>query len=256
MAKRPTKQKQQLEDLTEALIKNGAAIKEEAGRKWSSLDLKDIVAVNTPQQQLFEAFAEGKHIVANGSAGTGKTFISLYLALNEILKKGRKYNKIIIVRSAVPSREIGHLPGDLNEKIQVYEMPYIDIVNDLLSKWDAYEDLKKKAMIAFMPTSFVRGLTWDNSIVIVDEIQNMTFHEIDSIMTRCGQNTRIVAIGDYTQSDLTNKRNETSGIKKFLDVTRRMGDFYEITFTRHDIVRSNFVKQWICAKEDVEQGER
>jgi phosphate starvation-inducible PhoH-like protein len=203
---------------------------------------------------MFKSFFEGNNIIANGSAGTGKTFSALYLALNQILSKDTPQNKIVIVRSAVASREIGHLPGSQEEKLEPYEAPYKDILFELITTGspNTYDDMKEANIINFMPSSFIRGLTWDNSVVVVDEIQNMNFHEINSIMTRLGDNSIVIMIGDHVQTDLYRSKTDKSGIQKFLKVARGMSQFDEITFTKHDIVRSELVKSWICALEDSE----
>ncbi len=181
---------------------------------------------------------------------THNTFIGLHLALNEMLNKQNGISKIIIIRSIVSSRDIGFLPGGVDEKLEPYETTYKDIVNHLLGKYDAYDTMKSLGCIEFIPTSFVRGLTWDNSIIFMDEIQNMNFHEINSAITRTGENSRIIACGDVAQNDLFNKKNDLTGMPKFLNVARRSSVFDEIIFTRDDIVRSGFVKKWICAVED------
>lgn len=248
-----TKKDKQIDEMATIIENNAKATFEGPKRKtFSSHDLKSIKPLNYAQESLFDSFIQGSNIIAHGSAGTGKTFLALFLALNEVLQKKNGSSKIMIVRSAVSSREIGHLPGDIFEKLAPYEVAYRDIVGELLGKHDAYDVLKSNGVLEFMPTSFVRGLTWDNAIIIIDEIQNMNFHEIHSIITRTGQNSKIIACGDTSQNDLFNKKNDESGMVKFLDVARRSGIFEEIHFNRNDIVRSGLVKKWICALEDVD----
>ena len=173
----------------------------------------------------------------------------MYLGLDHITNKS-KYNKLCIVRSVVPTREVGHLPGDLDKKIEVYEMPYKSIVNELLMRGDAYEILKKKRLIEFLSTSFVRGITFDNAIILVDEIQNLSFHELDSIMTRVGNNCRIIFSGDFKQSDLKNVR-ERQGLHNFMEILSGMKNFEKIDFSQNDIVRSELVKNYIIQKENL-----
>lgn len=219
-------------------------------KKLTLNDIKSVKPINTPQQQMFESYFSGNHILANGSAGTGKTFAALYLGLNDVLSKGTKQNNLIIVRSAVPSREIGHLPGTELEKLEPYEVPYRDIFADLFGRATAYDKMKKQKLVNFIPTSFVRGLTWDNAVVVIDEVQNMTFYEINSVITRIGANSKLIIIGDQIQTDLYRKRNDQSGMADFLNVVQRMDCFDQITFRPNDIVRSAFVKSWICALEE------
>jgi phosphate starvation-inducible protein PhoH len=241
----------QIIDLTEALVRNGRAIQEGPKRKtWTKHDLNHIRPLTAAQEEMFRAFFEGKHICAHGSAGTGKTFIAIYLALNEMLHS-QTIERIIIVRSAVPTRDMGFMPGTLEEKEALYELPYAEMFAELLGRRNSYQDMKEADVVRFCTTSYVRGLTWDNAIIIIDEGQNMSFHEIDSIVTRLGQNSRLIFAGDQRQSDLHNRRNEQSGMDTFIKVTERMPSFSVIHFTKHDIVRSAFVKSWICACEEL-----
>ena len=214
-----------------------------------SFNLKEIEPKTENQEKTLRNFYDGRNLLLHGSAGTGKTFLSMYLGLDHITNKS-KYNKLCIVRSVVPTREVGHLPGDLDKKIEVYEMPYKSIVNELLMRGDAYEILKKKRLIEFLSTSFVRGITFDNAIILVDEIQNLSFHELDSIMTRVGNNCRIIFSGDFKQSDLKNVR-ERQGLHNFMEILSGMKNFEKIDFSQNDIVRSELVKNYIIQKENL-----
>jgi len=232
-----------------ALVVNGRATEEgPRTKKWSVHDVRETQPLTSNQRDMFRLWYEGNHICAHGSAGTGKTFVALYLALNEVLKKQQQ--RIIIVRSVVPTREIGFLPGTLEEKLTVYEQPYQDIMHELCGKPSTYNDMKEAGLIEFVSTSYVRGLTWDNAIVVVDECENLTFHEIDSVMTRMGNNSRMIVTGDVTQTDLDNKRNQSEGMSDAIKVFRNMHSIEEVQFNRHDIVRGEFVKNWIIASED------
>tara|TARA_B110000879_G_C11178139_1_gene517078 strand:- start:337 stop:972 length:636 start_codon:yes stop_codon:yes gene_type:complete len=191
------------------------------------------------------AFESNNNLVMHGLAGTGKTFISSYLAYDDI-EKGYA-DTLIIIRSAVPTRDIGFLPGSEKEKSAVYEEPYKDVATHLFDRGDAYEIMKQKNIVQFMTTSFIRGITLRNAVIIVDECQNMSFHELDSIITRVGENCRIMFCGDFRQSDL--KRNE---LLSWLKVLERMEEFDFIEFGVDDIVRSEFVKKYIIAKMEVE----
>lgn len=209
--------------------------------------LNEISPLTETQHLLFSTFKTNNHLILDGFAGCGKTFVSIYLALRDILVK-RQYKKIVIIRSIVPTRDIGFLPGSLEEKIAVYEAPYISIVSELLAKEipDAYKKLQEQKLIEFMPTSFLRGTTINDSIIIVDEAQNCKLEEIDTVITRVGRNSKLVLCGDYNQSDLDKKDKE--GYKKILNILKSMYEVSTITFNEDDIVRSDFVKAYIIAK--------
>jgi len=214
--------------------------------------MKRIQPITARQEELFQSYEDGCNIANIGSAGTGKTYVSLYLALEDVLEKD-EYRKVIIIRSTVQSREQGHMPGDAKEKLSHFETPYVDIANDLFGRGDAYQILKQKNMIEFMSTSFVRGLTWDNCIIVVDEIQNMTYEELRTIITRTGENSKIVFCGDTRQDDLRNSKNrfDKSGIGNFLRVIEQINSFSVVNFTKEDIVRSGIVKDFIVTEERI-----
>lgn len=236
--------------LEEALVNNGRAWQEGPKRKtWTRHDLNAITPLTPTQEDMFRAFMEGQNIMAFGTAGTGKTYVAIFLALNEMLDTRSDIKKIRIIRSAVSTREIGHLPGTLEEKTMLYEAPYKDMFTDFLGRPSTYQDMKDAGLVEFTVTSFIRGVTWDNEIVIVDEGQNMTFHEINTIMTRLGQNSRIIFVGDLVQTDLR-KKGDVTGMDQAIRITSHMGQFANIQFNRYDIVRSEFVKAWITATED------
>lgn len=242
--------KSEVDYLKEALYANGQAIQEGPKKKsWSTKDLKNIRPKTDAQQEMFEAWYAGKHVCASGSAGTGKTFLAFYLALQELFEQ--RTQRIIVVRSVVATREVGFLPGTIEEKQAMYELPYHDICGELVGRKSTYQDMKQAGVLEFMTTSFVRGLTWDNAIVIVDESQNMTFHEINSIMTRIGENSRIIMTGDTKQTDLDGRKLGVEGMSQALRVFGHMDSFASVHFTKYDIVRSEFVKSWIIAVEHI-----
>jgi phosphate starvation-inducible protein PhoH len=220
-------------------------------------DLKTFDPLTDNQKQFFDAYKRGDYFVAlHGVAGTGKTFIALYKAIEEVLDKNNPFNKIIVVRSAVQSREIGHLPGDVTEKMEIYQQPYRQICDTLFGRRDAWDRLEEQGFIQFISTSFIRGMSFDDAIIIVDEMQNMNFEEIDTVMTRVGYRSKIIWCGDYRQTDLR-KNNDKSGLLKFFDIAQHMGAFTRIEFTVDDIVRSSLVKDYILAKlkyEDINEG--
>lgn len=213
-------------------------------------ELRAIKPLTANQQLTFDAYRQGYNLMLHGFAGTGKTFCALYLALEEILSGRSQAEKIVLIRSVVPSRDMGFLPGSIKEKIAVYEEPYKEICDDLFGRGDGYGILKAKRLIEFTTTSFLRGLTFNNAIVIVDETNNMTYQEIDTVMTRLGNNSRIVFCGDYRQSDL-NKPHEKTGITTFMNVTKRINSFTHIEFQKEDIVRSGVVRDYIIQKTEL-----
>ena len=217
--------------------------------------LKTFTPLTDNQKIFYDAYKRGDYFIAlHGVAGTGKTFIALYKALEEVLDRNNPFNKIIIVRSAVQSREMGHLPGDIDEKLEIYQQPYRQICHTLFDRKDAYDRLAEQGHIEFISTSFIRGMSFDDAIIIVDEMQNMNFEEIDTVMTRVGYRSKIIWCGDYRQTDLK-KGNDKSGLLKFFDIAHHMGAFTRVEFEVDDIVRSSLVKDYILAKiryEDME----
>ncbi len=215
--------------------------------------LVDIEPITENQKRLFASYQEGKHIVAYGVAGTGKTFITLYNAIKDVLNEETPYEKIYIVRSLVSTREIGFLPGDHEDKSSYYQIPYKHMVKYMFqmpSEADfemLYGNLKAQETIKFWSTSFLRGTTLDNAIILVDEYQNLNFHELDSIITRVGQDSKIYFCGDASQTDLT-KTNDRNGIVDFMKIVRSMPSFDVIEFGINDIVRSGLVKEYLIAK--------
>ena len=219
----------------------------------SSEYLVDIEPLTDNQRKLFDAYKEQKHLVAYGCAGTGKTLITLYNAIQDVLNERSPYERVYIVRSLVATREIGFLPGSHDDKADIYQIPYKNMVKYMFQMpSDAdfemlYGNLKAQETIKFWSTSFLRGTTLNDAIIIVDEFQNLNFHELDSIITRVGENTKIMFCGDATQSDLQ-KTNERNGIVDFMTVLRKMPSFDIIEFGIEDIVRSGLVKEYITAK--------
>ena len=222
----------------------------------SNTYLLDIEPITDNQKKLFDSYSQNKHLVAYGTAGTGKTFISLYNALCDILDETTPYEKIYLVRSLVSTREIGFLPGDHEDKADIYQIPYKNMVKYMFQMpSDAdfemlYGNLKAQDSIKFWSTSFIRGTTLDNAIIIVDEFQNLNFHELDSIITRVGENSKIIFCGDASQTGLV-KTNDRNGIHDFLNILRKMPSFDIIEFGIDDIVRSGLVKEYIISKLEV-----
>jgi len=220
------------------------------GQISSSILLRKINPITPNQIKTFDSFENNNNLFLHGYAGTGKTFIATYLSLREILS-GNEFDKLTIIRSAVPSRDMGFMPGSLTEKTRLFEAPYHEIVNDLFGRGDAYEILKIKRKIEFLTTSYIRGTTMDRSIILVDECQNMVFQELNTIITRVGSSSKIIFCGDYRQTDL-NSRNELSGITYFSKIIKTMNRFNFIEFNEKDIVRSDLVKDYIIKKEAID----
>jgi phosphate starvation-inducible protein PhoH len=221
--------------------------RQEAQTTKNNLSLKKVTPKTKNQEIVFRDFSNGKNLLIHGLPGTGKSFVSLYLALSEI-EDFKTYHNVTIIRSVVPSRDMGFLPGNIKEKSKIYELPYQAICNELYGRGDAYEILKSKGLIDFQTSSFLRGLTLDHSIIIVDECQNMTFQELSTIITRTGQNARIIFCGDYRQTDLK-FNDEKKGILDFMNILHKMNKYFtSIEFNEEDIVRSGLVKDFIIKK--------
>ena len=209
--------------------------------------LRKIHPLTHNQERTFQAYDSGKHLMLHGVAGTGKTFISMYLALEEVLKQNSRYNKIVVVRSVVPSRDMGFLPGSAKEKAKVYEEPYREICDTLFGRGDGYDILRMKGIVDFTTTSHLRGMTFRDAIVIVDEFQNMNLAELDTVITRIGENCKIIFCGDIRQCDFT-KREEKQGMLTLTKILDRMNIFEKVEFDVEDIVRSQLVKNYIISK--------
>ena len=222
--------------------------KQHTQRKLRIEDLHTFDPLTENQVLARQEWAEGHNLVLNGSAGTGKTFTALYLALGEVLDKSTPWEKIILVRSIVPTRDIGFLPGSAEEKLLPFITPYMSICDDLFDVTGAYQTLVEQKAVEFYSTSYVRGTTFDNAIIIVDEMQNLTFHELDSVITRVGLDTRIMFSGDFYQSDFT-KTSDKAGINEFLRIIEVMKNFSIVEFGWKDIIRSDFVRDYIMTKE-------
>lgn len=213
-----------------------------------SFNLKPIYPLTDNQKIAFDAYDDNKNLMLHGIAGTGKSFISLYLALDELLNLNTEHKKIVIIRSVVPTRDMGFLPGNAKEKAMAYESPYYAIFTELFGRSDAYDYMKNKNQVQFMTTSFIRGITLNDCIVIVDEIANCTLHELDSVITRIGKNCRIIFCGDFRQSDFI-KQSDKKGLLDFLRIIQKMKSFEFIDFDENDICRSSLVKDYIIQKD-------
>ena len=213
-------------------------------------DLKTFQPLTENQSAFFNSYKVGEYfMMLSGSAGTGKSFIALYKALEEVMDKSNSFNQVLIVRSAVQTRDVGFLKGSLEEKTSLYEEPYVQICSTLFGKKDAYQRLKEQGYIEFTTTTAMRGMSFDNSVVILDECQNCTFQELDTVVTRIGHQSKIMFVGDTGQNDLLKKSSEVTGMPIFIQIANSMDEFCRIHFTSADIVRSSLVKQYIIAKE-------
>ena len=222
-------------------------------KEVSTQSLISIKPITDNQKDVFTTWKSGKNQFLFGAAGTGKTFVSLYLALQDVLDLKKPYDKVILVRSLIPTREIGFLPGDEEDKSALYQVPYQNMVRFMFEMPNEqsfnmlYDKLKSQGTLFFLSTSFLRGLTFDNAIILVDECQNLNFHELDTIITRVGQDSKILFCGDFDQTDLQ-KTNEKNGLHNFLRILQEMDEFNCTEFTIGDIVRAGFVRSYLINK--------
>lgn len=214
----------------------------------TSATLWEVNPITSNQKTVFDNWKDGDNLVLAGAAGTGKTFIAMYLALKDLLAADSEYDQVVIIRSVVPTRDQGFLPGNQKEKEDTYQSPYKAICSELFGDSAAYNKLLGGKKIHFESTSYIRGLTFNNSILIVDEMQNLNFHELDSVITRVGKNCRIIFCGDYHQSDFK-RDDEKSGILKFLTIIEHLNNFSIVNFSWEDIVRSGLVRDYLMTKE-------
>jgi phosphate starvation-inducible protein PhoH len=227
---------------------------EKKPQRIKAAELKTFEPLTENQQKFFEAYGRGDYFVMLcGSAGTGKSFIALYKSIQEILDRSSSFQRVVIVRSAVQSRDLGFTPGSVEEKMSLYEQPYMQICHTLFGRRDAYDALKECGRIEFISTSFIRGMSYDDAIIIVDECQNLTWEELSTIMTRVGYRSKIIFCGDYKQTDLYRNNKDKSGLTKFHTVAKSIKSFTNIEFTTEDIVRSSLVKDFLIAVEKYEK---
>jgi phosphate starvation-inducible protein PhoH len=227
---------------------------EKKPQRIKATELKQFEPLTDNQSKFFDAYKRGDYFVMlYGSAGTGKSFIACFKALEEVLDRSSSFYKVVIVRSAVQSRDLGFTPGSVEDKMSLYEQPYMQICHTLFGRRDAYEALKECGRIEFISTSFIRGMSFDDAVIIVDECQNMTFEELSTIMTRVGHRSKIIFCGDYRQTDLYRNNKDKSGLKKFHEIAKLMASFTSIEFTTEDIVRSSLVKDFLIATEKFER---
>ena len=222
--------------------------------KFKPSDLRNFDPLTDNQKLFFEAYDRGDYFVMlTGSAGTGKSFIAMYKALREVLDRQNSFNKVVIVRSAVQSRDMGFTPGSVEEKMSLYEQPYMQIATQFFGRRNAYEELKEQHKVEFISTSFIRGMSFDDAVIIVDECQNLNWEELSTIMTRVGYRSKIIFCGDYRQTDLYRKNSDKSGLAKFHTIAKTMQSFTNIEFTTEDIVRSSLVKDFLIAVDAYEK---
>lgn len=211
-------------------------------------DLLQFDPLTKNQELTYKAWEDGENLVLTGSAGTGKTFMAMYLALEDMLDKETEFDQLVILRSMVPTRDMGFLPGTKEEKEAAFTTPYMAICHELFGDKSSYNKMISAKQIRFESTSFIRGTTFDNTIIIVDEMQNLNFHELDSVITRVGKHSKIIFSGDYKQSDFK-YNDDKDGIVRFLQIVEQLKNFNIINFGWEDIVRSDFVRDYIMTKE-------
>lgn len=226
-------------------------MKKQQNVESTNIRIDDLITVNPitdNQKKVFDAWRSDDNLALVGTAGTGKTFLGLYLALEQVMDKSTPYDKVRIIRSVVPTRDMGYLPGTLEEKLEAFTGPYRSAASHLFHDDRAYEKLVTNGYLTFESTSYIRGITYDNSIVLVDEMQNLSGHELDSVITRIGNCSKIIFCGDYHQSDFKNEK-EKQGVNRFLDILDQLRNFSVIQFGWEDIVRSDMVRDYIMTKE-------
>lgn len=213
-------------------------------------NLKTFDPLTDNQKLFFDYYKRGDYFIGMfGSPGVGKTFLSLYKALEEVLERSNPFKEVVVVRSAVQVRDQGYMPGDINEKMEIYEVPYKEICETLFERNDAWDRLKEQGHARFLSTTAIRGISIDDAVIIVDEAQSMSWHELNSVITRCGYRSKIIFVGDLKQNDLIKSKHDISGLAAFIKVASTMPEYTPITFTPEDIIRSSLVKSWIIACE-------
>jgi phosphate starvation-inducible PhoH-like protein/PhoH-like ATPase len=246
----PAQQQQRLTKRQRRVLRQQGILDQDNNFSHGFTVSSDISPMTDNQAVAFESWESGANLMLHGIAGTGKTFLGLYFSLKEVMSKNTQYKKVFIIRSVVPTRDIGFLPGSQKDKMKVYEAPYYDIASKLFNRGDAYEILKQRNNVEFISTSFLRGSTFDDCIIVVDEVQNMSDQELHTVMTRVGENCRIIFCGDVKQDDLTSERKkEMSGLRLFMKVIKKMKEFNFVEFEASDIVRSKLVKSYIIERD-------
>lgn len=246
----PAQQQKRLTKREKRVLRQQGILDQDAQLTRTFSISKSIRPMTENQRLAFEYWEEDYNLMLHGIAGTGKTFLGLYFAINEVMKQNNTFQKVYIVRSTVPTRDQGFMPGSQKQKEAVYEAAYVDIANELFQRGDAYQILKQKQLVEFTSTSFLRGVTFRDCIVVVDEVQNMSDQELHTVMTRIGENSRIIFCGDVKQDDLTSERKkEMSGLRNFMRVINNMKEFEFIEFVADDIVRSKLVKSYIIERD-------
>lgn len=238
-----------------ALINEAKNEQDEVKVQYELSDMRTFIPKTENQKVLQKLYKDGFNIFCDGIAGVGKTFCAINLAFEEVLNPSTPYDSITIIRTAVSTRDIGFLPGDESQKLEVLEKPYYGICDEIFGNKSKnnYKALKNNGYINFFSSSFIRGITVRNSIVILDECQNFNYHELKSAITRLGDNSKIILCGDYNQSDLIKSKNDVSGINKFKRVLERMESVEIVTFDKDDIVRGGIVKDFYLAELEEEE---
>lgn len=217
------------------------------GAPYSSI--AKVEAKNEKQRQYLESIEKNTLTFGIGPAGTGKTFLAVYQALCHLWSK--KVHRIIITRPVMEAGEkLGYLPGDLNEKMDPYVRPIFDAMIDMIG----IDEMKKKidsGRIEIAPLAFMRGRTFNDCFVILDEAQNCTYEQLKMALTRLGHGTKCIVNGDPAQSDLPN-----SGLKATIAALANMDDVGKVRFTAVDVERSEIVKKLVVAFELYEAERR
>jgi phosphate starvation-inducible protein PhoH and related proteins len=236
----------------EAILAEVQARQHKKAKHKYPIILKKVDPRTANQEKIFDRFDEGKHLYIHGTAGTGKTYVACYLAMDAILNHG-DFEELVIIRSAVPSRRQGFLPGNEEEKNEIFEVPYENLFTKLFDGDRPYQNLKSSNKVRFISTSYLRGITLENCVVLIEEVQNMNDGEIDTVMTRLGENCRAIICGDTAQNDLF-YMHEDSCIDKLSKVVRKMPSFSVIEMKPEDICRNGLVREWLLSKASVQNN--
>jgi len=235
-------------------IVNGRQTKADAvkGVVVYSISGRPIKSRSENQQRLIEAFEQNDMVFAVGPAGTGKTYLSIALAVKALKEKTAK--KIILSRPAVEAGEkLGFLPGDMKDKIDPYLQPLYDALEDMLPQVKL-QDMMEKHIIQIAPLAFMRGRTLNDAVVILDEAQNTTPQQIRMFLTRMGWNTKMIITGDMTQIDLPH--SQKSGLVEALRILTGIEGIGVVELTKKDIVRHRLVTRIVQAYEADEKREK
>lgn len=213
---------------------------------------KPIVARTENQQKLVKAYEDNDLVFATGPAGSGKTFVAIALAVRAL--KNKEVRKIILSRPAVEAGEkLGFLPGEMKDKLDPYLQPLYDALQDMIPAAKLKEYMENN-VIQIAPLAFMRGRTLGDAVIILDEAQNTTTHQIKMFLTRLGMNAKMIVTGDMTQIDLP--PSTTSGLVQAMQILKGVNGIGKVEFTKKDIVRHKLVQRIVEAYDKFDAGRK